>query len=161
MLNEQAQKIIRDMTSPLKFRLGMLAKLPSVYFWKIKMTEVNEEVCSVKIPFTWRTQNPFKSIYFAALAGAAELSTGIPGLIATAGRGKWSMLVVDFRAEFSKKANTDIIFTCNQVKELFTLINTLEQTNKPGTIELVSTGKDTNGDEVAKIFVTWSFKKKS
>ena len=105
-------------------------------------------------------QKRMKSIYFAALAGAAELSTGALCQLALAGKGSFSMLVVDFRAEYSKKANTKILFTCEQGAELFSLIDTL----KPGEtnqLTMLSIGKNKAGEEVARFFITWSFKRKT
>ena len=124
------------------------------------MVHLDSQKCHVSIPYFWRSQNPFKSIYFAALAGAAELSTGAFCQLALAGKGSFSMLVVDFRAEYSKKANTKILFTCEQGPELFSLIDTL----KPGEtnqLTMLSIGKNKAGEEVARFFITWSFKRKN
>lgn len=124
------------------------------------MVHLDSQKCHVSIPYFWRSQNPFKSIYFAALAGAAELSTGALCQLALTGKGSFSMLVVDFRAEYSKKANTKILFTCEQGAELFSLIDTL----KPGEtnqLTMLSIGKNKAGEEVARFFITWSFKRKN
>ena len=83
------------MTNPLIFWFAMLVKLPSAVFWRLKVKKLDPSSCEVTIPYFWRTQNPFKSIYFAALAGAAELSTGALCQLAIAGKGSFSMLVVD------------------------------------------------------------------
>jgi hypothetical protein len=150
----------RKMTNPLIFWFAMLAKLPSAVFWRLRIKTLTTEKCEVTIPYFWRSQNPFKSIYFAALAGAAELSTGALCQLALAGRGSFSMLVVDFRAEYSKKANTKITFTCDQGAELFDLIESL-QPGSTGQLTMISTGKNTSGETVARFFVTWSFKRKN
>ena len=150
----------KKMCNPLIFWFAMLVKLPSAVFWRLKMVRLDREHCVVSIPYFWRSQNPFKSIYFAALAGAAELSTGALCQLALAGKGSFSMLVVDFRAEYSKKANTKIQFTCEQGAELFSLIDTL----KPGEtnqLTMRSVGKNKSGEEVARFFITWSFKRKN
>jgi len=150
----------RKMTNPFIFWFAMLAKLPSAIFWRLNVQKLSSESCEVTIPYFWRSQNPFKSIYFAALAGAAELSTGALCQLALAGRGPFSMLVVDFRAEYSKKANTKITFTCDQGAELFDLIESL-QPGSTAQLTMISTGKNTSGETVARFFVTWSFKRKS
>ncbi|WP_332912763.1 DUF4442 domain-containing protein [Algoriphagus boritolerans] len=129
----------------------MLIKLPSAVFWRLKIKTLNTEKCEVTIPYFWRSQNPFKSIYFAALAGAAELSTGALCQLALAGKGQFSMLVVDFRAEYSKKANSKITFSCNQGEELFSLINSLK-VGEATQLTMISTGKNTSDELVAKFF---------
>ena len=150
----------KKMMNPFIFWWAMLFKLPTAVFWRLKMIQLDGEKCLVSIPYFWRSQNPFKSIYFAALAGAAELSTGALCQLALAGKGSFSMLVVDFRAEYRKKASTKILFTCEQGEELFSLIDSL----KPGEtnqLTMLSTGKNTAGEEVARFFITWSFKRKN
>jgi len=150
----------KKMTNPLIFWLAMLVKLPSAIFWRLRVEILEIETCEVTIPYFWRSQNPFKSIYFAALAGAAELSTGALCQLALAGKGSFSMLVVDFRAEYFKKANTKITFTCDQGTALFELIESME----PGATDqltMISTGKNSSGETVAKFYITWSFKRKS
>lgn len=150
----------KKMSNPLYFWFGMLVKLPSAVFWKFRIEELRAEKCVVTIPYSWRTQNPFKSIYFAAMAGAAELSTGALCQLAISGQGKYSMLVVDFRAEYFKKANQKITFACEQGKELFGLIDSLKP-NDTGKLTMISSGKNPQGEEVARFYVTWSFKRKS
>jgi len=160
VLSPEALSYQKKMCNPLIFWFAMLVKLPTAVFWRLKMVRLDREHCVVSIPYFWRSQNPFKSIYFAALAGAAELSTGALCQLALAGKGSFSMLVVDFRAEYSKKANTKIQFTCEQGAELFSLIDTL----KPGEtnqLTMRSVGKNKSGEEVARFFITWSFKRKN
>ncbi len=158
-LTPAAQNYLGKMTNPFIFWWAMLFKLPSAVFWKLKMKNLSSEKCEVTIPYFWRSQNPFKSIYFAALAGAAELSTGALCQLAIAGKGSFSMLVVDFKAEYHKKANQRITFTCDQGYELFKLIDGM----KPGVtsqLRMISTGRNPSGEIVAKFYVTWSFKRK-
>lgn len=150
----------KKMMNPFIFWWAMLFKLPTAVFWRLKMAQLDREKCLVSIPYFWRSQNPFKSIYFAALAGAAELSTGALCQLALSGKGSFSMLVIDFRAEYRKKASTKILFACDQGEELFRLIDAL----KPGEtnqLAMLSIGKNTSGEEVARFFITWSFKRKS
>ncbi|MFC3414475.1 DUF4442 domain-containing protein [Algoriphagus hitonicola] len=159
-LNSAAREYQRKMTHPVIFWFAMLVKLPSAVFWRLKIKNLDSEVCQVSIPYFWRSQNPFRSIYFAALAGAAELSTGALCQLALAGKGSFSMLVVDFRAEYFKKANQKITFTCDQGAELFKLIEALE-VNQSNQLTMISEGKNPVGELVARFHVTWSFKRKA
>lgn len=159
-LNPAAKSYLSKMENPFVFWWAMLFKLPSVIFWKIKVKSLDLEKCEITIPYFWRSQNPFQSIYFAALAGAAELSTGLLCQLSLAGNGKFSMLVVDFKAEFHKKANQKITFTCNQGVELNSLIENMKPQDT-GKITLLSKGINPEGELVAQFFITWSFKRKS
>ncbi|WP_304517940.1 DUF4442 domain-containing protein [Cecembia rubra] len=159
-MNPEARKYQKRMSSPIIFWLAMLFKLPSAVFWRLKIKSLTLEKCEVTIPYFWRSQNPFQSIYFAALAGAAELSTGALCQLAMAGKGKFSMLVVDFRAEYHKKANDTTTFLCDQGAELNELIEGLAP-DENEKLTMVSTGTNSKGELVAKFYVTWSFKRKS
>ncbi|PSL07629.1 DUF4442 domain-containing protein [Cecembia rubra] len=159
-MNPEARKYQKRMSSPIIFWLAMLFKLPSAVFWRLKIKSLTLEKCEVTIPYFWRSQNPFQSIYFAALAGAAELSTGALCQLAMAGKGKFSMLVVDFRAEYHKKANDTTTFLCDQGAELNKLIEGLAP-DENEKLTMVSTGTNSKGELVAKFYVTWSFKRKS
>jgi hypothetical protein len=150
----------KKMMNSFIFWWAMLFKLPTAVFWRLKMVQLDRQHCVVSIPYFWRSQNPFKSIYFAALAGAAELSTGALCQLALAGQGAFSMLVVDFRAEYSKKASTKTTFSCEQGAEVFDLVASLNP-GESKQITMVSYGKNTAGEEVARFFITWSFKRKS
>jgi hypothetical protein len=158
-MNKEAQEYLQRMKNPITFRVGMLKMLPSAFFWKLKIEELDEYKCQVSIPYTWSTKNPFQSIYFAAMAGAAELSTGALCQISMAGKGKFSMLVVDFRAEYSKKADKKIIFECSQGQEVNNLLSQL-QLGESNKLTMVATGHNPIGEEVARFYVTWSFKRK-
>lgn len=159
-LSKEALSYQKKMTNPFIFWFAMLLNLPSAIFWRLRIRTLTQEKCEVSIPFFWRSQNPFRSIYFAALAGAAELSTGALCQLALAGKGQFSMLVVDFRAQYRKKANTKITFSCDQGLALFELIESLEP-NQSAQLTMISIGTNTSGEEVARFYVTWSFKRKS
>src|SRR6188472_2634821 len=70
------QLFSKQMTSPLKFRMFLLSKLPSAYFSGVRVKSLDENKCEVSVPFKWFSQNPFRSTYFACLSMAAEMSTG-------------------------------------------------------------------------------------
>lgn len=139
----------------------MLTRLPSIYFWGVKVVSLDEQECIVSIPFKWATKNPFKSIYFAAQGGAAELSTGLLVESQLKGRGKWSMLVIDFQAKFTKKADALVKYRCNDGAKVAVTIAKAEETGMPQTMQLESIGYLVDGTEVGRVGITWSLKKKT
>lgn len=150
----------KKVLNPWIFRMGMLFKLPSVFFWGIKIQSLDEKQVELTLPFRWATQNPFKSIYFASLAGAAELSTGALCQLHLAGREPHSMLVVNFQMEYLKKAVTKITLSCEQGDELEIFLNGLSTKGDVGTFQMNSVARDLSGDVVARANITWSFKRK-
>ena len=156
----EAKRFQKNMTNPIYFWWAMIFKLPTAIFWKLRINMLTNEVCQVTIPYSWRSQNPYQSIYFAALAGAAELSTGALCHLNITGKAEFSMLVVDFRAEYFKKANQTIIFTCNQGKEIEEIIDKISP-GESDSLVLVSSAIDPEGELIAEFYVTWSFMRKN
>jgi Domain of unknown function (DUF4442) len=159
-LPKSKEAYIKAIMNPWKFNTMMGLKLPSLIFWGVKLKQLDSDKCIVSIPFRFTTQNPFGSIYFSALNGAAELSTGIPVQMMLAQFGPHSMLVTGFSATFVKKASTKTEFVCEQGAELLRFFEGLKSPGDNGVITLNSRGYNTSGDEVCNMQVTWSIKKK-
>lgn len=152
--------MLSDLNNAFKMKLYLFYKLPGAWFMGVSIKQVTAEKAEVNLPYSWRSQNPFKSIYFAAQCAAAEYSTGILCLAAINRRPGISMLVTKFSAEFFKKANTNCIFTCDQGKEVAALIDKAVSSKEPQTITMESTGRNLAGEIVSKAWITWSFKAK-
>ena len=159
-MNSEAIKFRKKILSKFNFFIFSLMRLPSLAWWGVRLSKLDDQKCIVTLPFKWRTQNPFGSIYFAAQAGAAELSTGLLCMQALSGRGKWSMYVIGFDAEYGVTAKTKVSFTCNDAELLHKTLDEIESSNTPGEIVMVSTGVNTKGEMVSKFNIKWSFKKK-
>lgn len=156
-----AQKYLLDIRSSWKLKLYFLKNLPSALWWGIRVKSATPESSEVTLPFSWRTQNPFRSIYFAAQCGAGELATGILANMARLGRGNISMLVLDQKAEFVKKADTLTTFTCHQGRAVFETVQKAIATGEPQIITMTATGANASGEVVSRIFITWTFKVRS
>ncbi len=146
---------------PWVMRLYFLRHLPSLLFWGVRLREVDEDKAVVTIPFSWRTQNPFRSTYFAALCGAAEISTGLLAKIHTEGKGRISMLITHLEAHFVKKATATTTFTCLQGAVLRQAIQRAVDSGQPQTATVTSTGTLPSGEVVVEVQFTWSFFRKS
>ncbi len=148
--------------SGFKFRSLMFFQIPLIWFSGIKVNTFDRIGCSVKLPFTRRTQNPFRSVYFAAQCMAAELSTGLILMAETMETGKkCSMLVTDMKATFIKKADKDVYFTCTPNEIIVNAIKLSIDKNEPVKLILKSEGKMNDGTIVANFEFEWSLKFKS
>jgi hypothetical protein len=152
------KKIRNILLTPWKLKWYFLSKLPSGFWWSLRVKKLDLESCEVLIPYTWRTKNPFKSIYFAALAGAAELSTGTLALLAIASTGNISMLVTGFKAKYYKKACEDILFVCSQGSLVQSAVKKAYENREPQQIEIRTTGYNKKGETICEVWVDWSFK---
>lgn len=144
-----------------QFNRFILFKLPSAYICGVRLLELNSYSAIAKVKFRWINQNPFKSIYFAVLAMAAELSTGTLVLKQTQESNvRFSTLVVGMNAQFLKKAVGTVHFTCSDGANIQEYIQTAISTKEGVAFTLSSIGVDEMGDEVARFEFSWSIKVK-
>ena len=149
------------MTSPLKFRMFLLSKLPSAYFSGVRVKSLDENKCEVTVPFKWFSQNPFRSTYFACLSMAAEMSTGALALGHLYKRKPAvSKLVVTTQGEYFKKAVDKTTFVCEEGSQIKRMIEEAVESGEGRTIRAKTIGKNKAGELVAEFFITWSFKSK-
>lgn len=147
---------------PLKFRFFLLAKLPSAFFSGVRIKSIDEKKCVVTVPYKWFSQNPFRSTYFACLAMAAEMSTGVLALAFLNKRNPAvSMLVVKLEARYFKKATGLTTFICEDGEAILQTIENAVYTKEGAAITAKSVGRNNDGEIVAEFLVTWSFKVKS
>jgi hypothetical protein len=160
-MNTYQQNFFNLVNHPFKFRLFLFYKLPAAFFSGIKIKMIGEEKCVTSVPYKWLTQNPFRSTYFASLAMAAEMSTGVLGLSNIYKRTPpVSMLVTKMEAAYFKKVTGTIFFTCEQGKEITALINEAVVTGEGKNIIMKSIGRNKNNEVVAEFLFTWSVKAK-
>jgi len=144
------------------FRLYLLKVLPMAFLAGIRVKNFSEEKAILTIKFSWLTQNPFRSIYFACLAMAAEISTGLLVMNGIYGaKPAISMLVTKNQSFFLKKAVGRISFTCADGKLITDTIQKAKQTPEGVTVDVKSTGVDETGEAVAEFIFTWSLKVKA
>lgn len=157
--NSEATKyIINSFQNNFKLFFFFLSKLPSAAWWSFSVKSCTPYRSEVVIPYGWRTKNPFKSIYFAALAGAGELSTGMLAIIAIQNRKDIAMLVLKQEATFSKKAIGKITFTCEDGQEVIDVMQRVLDTGEAVPITMTGIGRNEQEEEVCRVMVTWSFK---
>ena len=90
--------------TPLKLNIFLFFKLPSAFWSGVRVKSISKEQCVVTVKHRWFNQNPFKSMYFAVQAMAAELTTGALVMMQIKKSGKnISMLVANNNSNFSKK----------------------------------------------------------
>ena len=139
----------------------LLYKLPSAFFSGLRIIDVDETKCVVSVPFRWFTQNPFRSTYFASLAMAAEMSTGVLAMMHIYKRKPAiSMLITKMEANYFKKAIGKTIFVCEEGKQISDIIEGIILTGESKSTIVKSIGKDKDGEPIAEFFFTWSFKMK-
>jgi acyl-coenzyme A thioesterase PaaI-like protein len=147
-------------------------KLRAWAYWKIRLiayvrptvVEWTEERCEIRVPLTRRTRNHLRSMYFGALWTGADAAAAMIGLKASQKTGgRIAVIFKDARAEFLKRPEADVHFTCAQGRQILELLqkadSTGERQNLP--VEVVATVPTLSGDEpVARFTLTLSVKRR-
>ncbi|HWE25925.1 MAG TPA: DUF4442 domain-containing protein [Myxococcales bacterium] len=149
-------------TNPIGIRAMLWAKLPLAAFAGLRVRKLDESGAQVSLPAGWKTQNPFRSTYFAAQAMAAEMSTGASALyfIEQAGGGV-SSLVTAISAKFTKKATEETTFTFSDGAAMKAAIESTVRSGEPVVFAARSIGTQRDGAVVAEFTIEWSFKRRT
>ena len=143
-------------------RYFTLLKLPLVYFSGVRITNINADGVGASVKLKWINQNPFRSMFWAVQGMAAELTSGVLLIREIETRkSSVSMLLVETKASFSKKAKGKIRFSCDEVKDAKDLIDKAISSGDGQRHWFTSIGIDESGDEVSRFQFHWSVKSKS
>jgi hypothetical protein len=147
--------------SPFKFKLYLLQKLPLAFLAGLRVEQFNGSISEVSVPYNFINKNPFNSVYFAPLSMAAELASGLLAMDAVSRSPvPVSMLVLEMKAEFIKKAKSRIRFKSNDGNTLADAVIQCVNGNEGRTVVVSTDGIDDDGNLVAKFWFTWTFKRK-
>ena len=151
------------MRETIKLRTFGFLKIPLLFLISPTVLEVSEEKVVVRVPLNRRTRNHLKSMYFGVLAAGADCACGALAyyLIDKMAKGHVSLIFKDFKAEFLKRAESDVVFSCVQgslIEEAIRLtLNTRERQNVP--VEVTARVPSVLGSEpIARFVLTLSLK---
>jgi hypothetical protein len=158
----EAERLRSRLLRPSAFRLYLWKSLPLAAVAGLRLRSLDASGCSVALPGGWRTQNPFRSTYFAAQAMAAEMSTGAPAMVLTQGASaSVAMLVREMRAVFTKKIVGESVFTFSEMDGLAAAIDRAALRGESESFVARSVGRTSDGTVAAEFEVTWSFKRRA
>ena len=143
--------------TPFGINLYTFFNLPSAWWCGVRVKKISRKCCSTKVNLNWINKNPFKSMFWAIQGMAAELSTGV--LIMQASKSfkcDISMLVINNKATFTKKAKGQIVFSCDNGEAIEKTFTKLFKTNKSQTLWLQAIGVDEEGDIVSTFDFEWT-----
>jgi hypothetical protein len=161
-MNPNFKQFSALISNPILFRFFLFQKLPAAFFSGLRMVNFDATTCTVKVKYSWFSKNPFKSIYFAVEAMAAEMCSGMLAFAQVYKRNpKISMLVVKMEVHFIKKATGTVLFTCEDGEAIQAAINESIATGEGKSIVCMSKAKNSANETVAEFLITWSFKAKT
>ncbi len=123
------------------------------------------ERCVLRVPLTARTRNHLGSMYFGVLCSGADAAAALLGFRLLRDRGgRISVIFKDVRAEFLRRAEGDVHFSCDQGAEVRELLDRAEQSGERENlpVRVVATVPSISGDiAVARFELTLSVRKKA
>jgi len=148
----------------LKFKLVGLFQIRMIGFVGAKLVAYNENETVVKIPLNRRTRNHLGSMYFGALATGADV-TGAWIAFDYLARTKAPVSIVfkDINANFLKRADGDVYFTCSNGPEVVQAFKATIADGQRKNIQLKVVGTvpaNYNEEPVAEFTMTLSMRAK-
>ena len=160
-LNARSEAVRRRLLRPWNFRLYLWARLPLAACAGLSLRRLDDAGCTVGLPGGWRTQNPFRSMYFAAQSMAAEMSTGAPAMMLAEGASaSVSMLVREVRGVFTRRIQGEAEFTFEDLAGMRETVDRAVATGESESFVARSVGRTRDGGAAAEFEITWSFKRR-
>jgi acyl-coenzyme A thioesterase PaaI-like protein len=142
-----------------------LLKIPLIAYLRPTVEEMSDERCVIRFPLSRRSQNHLNSMYFGALCVGADCAGGAIAMRRIQQSGLPIVFVFkDFRANFRKRADGDVLFTCEDGAALTRLVQRAAESGQreEAAVKVVATVPGKHGGEpVADFELTISLKKKS
>ena len=149
----------RSLRGTVKPTVSLLALLPLASFAGLKIQSVDARHSVVTIPGGWRTQNPFKSTYWAAQGMAAEMATGvIPAAYVRAAPVPIRMILAGTNGRFIKMCKGQSTFKHEAGETVLSAMQETLRTGKSVECDLTSIGYDGQLDIVSEWSFRWSFR---
>jgi len=162
IFDARADALRRRLLKPWNFRAYLWRKLPLAACAGLSLRQLDESACAVGLPGGWRTQNPFRSTYFAAQAMAAEMSTGAPAMILVQGApASIALILRGIEAVFTKRIQGPSVFTFDDVAGMHAVIARAASSGESESYTGLSIGRGPDGAPASEFRVTWSFKRRS
>tara|TARA_B100000749_G_C18450136_1_gene476095 strand:+ start:56386 stop:56898 length:513 start_codon:yes stop_codon:yes gene_type:complete len=159
--NQVVSHLPEDLKNNAFLNIFSLSKIPLLFFCRPKVVQLTDEDCQVLIPLSRRTKNHLNAMYFGALAVGADTAGGLAAMreIMESGE-KVSLVFKDFKAEFLKRAEGDVLFTNKQVKEVRALVHKTIETKEREefTFEVEASCPKISDEPVARFHLTLSLK---
>lgn len=147
--------------TPARLNRYTFFKLPAAWWCGVRVVSLDELKCSAVVRLQWINKNPFRSMFWAVQGMAAELSTGVLLMnIVQQEQKNVSMLLLQSKATFTKKAKGKIEFSCDAGELVSSTMKRLFENDGPQTLWLQSKGIDAQGDCVATFDFEWTLLEK-
>ena len=123
-------------------RLFGFFKVPMILYTGPVVEELDDTICAIRIPLTWRTKNHYRTMYFGALAVGADCSAGMAAMYQIRKSGhNVNLLFKDMKVDFHRRPEGDVVFICEDMyackAAVERLLGTTNKLNIPNTQVLI------------------------
>ncbi|PIE90540.1 MAG: DUF4442 domain-containing protein [Acidobacteria bacterium] len=99
------------------------AQIPMLAYLQPEIAHIDSKSCTVILPLNEKSKNHLNCMYFGALAAGADCAGGLMALAAIQKTNqKVDLIFKDFKADFLKRAEGDVHFTCSQGEAIINLV---------------------------------------
>jgi hypothetical protein len=152
------KELAQELINPWKLRLWMLTRLPMGLISGMVIEALDAERCVVVLKDHWWIRNPFRSVFWAVMGMAAELSTG--ALIHTYASGTGvQYILVGMKANFFKKARGKSFYFCEAGMEVRRSFEDPVNNGDPRIVLLPVLTKNQAGEILAEFIFYWQLRK--
>lgn len=147
----------------LWLRLFGLAKIPLLFYVGVSVVELSPQRMVVRIPLKRRNKNHLGSMYFGALCIGADVAPGAYTMYLIRQQpARISMVFKDFQAEFLKRAEGDVHFSCEQGQEIAALVAQAATSDErvERQLDVIAKVPSLSEEPVAKFKLTISLKRR-
>jgi acyl-coenzyme A thioesterase PaaI-like protein len=134
----------------MMLRLMGIFRIPMIGYVSPRLVQIDDENVIVRIRLRRRTKNHLKSMYFGALAVGADVTAGLHAFyFCDELNVRPSFAFKGMKAEFLKRAETDVEFSCDEGAIIREQVLKAIQTNERQNHWVKVIAKDLNGEVVA------------
>ncbi len=113
-----------------KLRLFGLTKIPLLFLIRPKVTRLDSDCCEILVPLNKITKNHVGSMYLGTLAIGADAVVAVFALYKGDSHPIKKMIPIfkNFKADFLKRAEHDVVFRCSAGEQIERMINQASET---------------------------------
>lgn len=110
--------------STLQLQAFGLTQVPLLFLVLPRVETIDERKANVRINLNWLTRNHLKSMYFGTLGIGADCVVGVLALhvVKKLKDAKVIPIFKTFEANFLKRAETDVLFVCEEGETIWTMV---------------------------------------
>ena len=151
-------KIAQRLVRPWQLRIWMLTHLPMGLVSGMSIESLDENSCKVVLKDRLWIRNPFRSVFWAVMGMAAELSSGSL-VYAWASGTNSKFILTGIEGKFLKKLRGKSSYFCQSGQEVRRSLDSLENPGDQIVLIMPVIAQDQAGDTVAEFQFHWQFKK--